>query len=290
MSKPLEDKQPRAVAEYVDGMIRVYDVEGGREREESELITSHEQFHYMLRLKSSFGIYLTLLLSSLTNNSEPPSSFALQVLGSRFRTSDEILATYASARMAMWHYGVELIRAILDRYPTYSNYYGIGESLVGDPKLPLLAATSVEAVIRFCWSPVGLTDFSNVSLSNLHRQLSADQFPDKRLERFIKIWSVRDSREQSAAMTTGIPDFEEALASPYRAWLDPFYNVIEQAKVQNRLLMLGADAQAERATKIAENREVLNRFAAGACMEGLRVLKQQVQGHCIGMRAARNAP
>src|ERR1017187_8343927 len=87
------------------GRIRVYDFEGRQDRIESELITTHEQFHHMLRLKSSFGVYLMRLLSSAATEDTSPSSFQLQALLSSFRTSDEVLATYASSQMGGWAYG-----------------------------------------------------------------------------------------------------------------------------------------------------------------------------------------
>lgn len=262
-------------AAYVRGTIRVYDLEGRHDRMESELITSHEQFHHMLREKSSFGMYLTQLLVSIAHDDTSARSFPLQALASRFRTSDEVLATFASSRMAMWHYGDEPIRTILGQYRMYAHYFGIGESLVAADALPLLAATSMEAIIRFCWSPAALTDLDHISIADLYRQLPPDQFPDKRLERFIAAWSVDDWRKMVDAMTVKIPGVEAALVLPYMQLLDPTYETAQLAKAQDKIFLLPVDSQVARALGIQRNRELLNQLTVTLIWAGYDFLSEK---------------
>lgn len=266
------------VAAYVNGTINVHDHEGLHSRLESELITTHEQFHHMLRLKSSFGVYLTRLMASIVDGSISPKSFVLQALASRFRTSDEVLATYASSKLGSWHYGIEPIRDILKRYPSYEHYFSIGESLVAGDAVPLIAAASVEAMVRFCWSPGALIDFQNVSIDDLYKQLPADQFPDKRFERFTQHWSIDQWRKQVEAMTSEIPDVDEVFALPYRQWIDPFYGVIEGAKAENRVFVMGADTQTIRSREMQANRQRLNEFAAALVWKGYEYLYHEFRG------------
>lgn len=250
------------VAQYVRGTIRVYDIEGNHGRIESELITVHEQFHHMLRLKSSFGIYLANLLQSVAQSDMPPSSFELQALASRFRTSDELFATYSSARIGGWSYDVDSVLDIVNRYPGYTRYYDMGRSLVGEDAHPFLAAASIEAITRFCWSPSRLADFSSPSLPGLYGQLTADQFPDRRLQRLMLSWSPQDWSELASAMIDGVPGVAALLSTPYRQLIDPAYGLKESAESENRLLIMGADAQAENSREMRQNRARLNSAAA----------------------------
>jgi hypothetical protein len=265
-----------SVAEYVSGSIRVYDVEVTAYRLQSELALSHEEFHHMLRLKSSFGLYLTSLLERIAKKEIFPHPVVLQTLCSRYRTSDEVIATFNSVTMASWCHGRDAVLEVLSRHPTYYMYFEAGQSLTYGTDHPFLSAASLEAIIRFCWSPeVSLWPESG-PLENIYSVLPPEQFPDRRLQELQMTWSKQEWEElASEVLPKGL---RWIFNRPYAQLIDPSYDLIEYVKSQNSIFVSAPDSEAKRYGNMRGRKDFLSTLAAACVWNGYRYLYRRYKG------------
>lgn len=228
--------------QYVGGR---YHVSAEVKFHEHAIVAAHEEAHGILHRSSAFGAILTAAEKLLTRHNARESAFTLHLLASGSRTSDEVHATYQSLRTAQsWKYD---LNQILKQFPSYQMYYNIGQQLVGDESLEIVANAALDSIIRFCWSDAELEScelpFHDVAeLNNIQRS----SLPDNRFRRFRECWNAAElSKFVSGMLGEDSDSLRKLFSSNPRELADPTGHALRQIADAGELqLIIPPDSQA----------------------------------------------
>jgi len=165
-----------------------YVVQGHLSLQQGTIAAVHEEHHGILRRSSAFGAIQKTAERFFARSEQSGSVFALHLLASNSRTSEEVHATYQSMRSALAR-GWNDQEAVFAMHPSYRMYYEIGTKLVGFEAQEVVANAMLDAITRFCWSAAQLAEVE-IPIADVHslKRINSASYPDRRLKALLQQW------------------------------------------------------------------------------------------------------